>query len=78
MSDAPHVFVVTCPVPRSAGEQLRVEVAGRTITASGKDGFTHVFELPPDVAVERLGWQAYADVLEVRAPYRERPRSRDA
>ena len=78
MSHAPHVFVVTCPVPRSAGERLRVEVAGRTMTALGSDGFMHVFELPPDVAIERLGWQVYADVLEVHAPYRRGPRSRDA
>ena len=70
MSDAPHVYVVTCPVPRNVGERLRVEVAGRNVTASGVDGFTHVFELPPDVVIERLGWQVYADVLELRVPYR--------
>ena len=55
MSDAPHVFVVTCRVPRTAGGRLRVEIAGHTVTALGSDGFTHVFELPPDVAIERLG-----------------------
>jgi hypothetical protein len=70
MSDAPHVYVVTCHVPRNAGKRLRVEVAGRNVTASGPDGFTHLFELPPDVAIEQLGWQVYADVLELRAPYR--------
>jgi hypothetical protein len=70
MSDAPHVFVVTCPVPRDAAAQLHVEAVGRKVTGSGPDGFTHVFELPPDVAIEQLGWQVYADVLELRAPYR--------
>jgi hypothetical protein len=70
MSDVPHVFVVTCPVPRNAAAQLRVEVAGRKVTASGPGGFTHLFELPPNVAIEQLGWEVYADVLELRAPYR--------
>jgi len=73
MSGAPHVFVVTCSVPRGAAERLRVEVAGRTVTAEGPDGFTHVFELPPGVATELLEWQVYADVLELRAPYRGTP-----
>ena len=70
MSDAPHVFVVTCPVPPDAAAQLRVEVAGREVTASSPDGFTHLFDLPKDVAIDQLGWQVYADALEVRAPYR--------
>lgn len=69
MTGAPHVFVVTCPIPREAATQLRVEVAGRKVTASGPDGFMHLIELPPDVAIEQLGWQVYADVLELRAPY---------
>jgi hypothetical protein len=77
VSDVPHVFVVTCPVPRDAAAQLRVEVAGRKVTASGPDGFTHLFELPPEVAIEQLGWQVYADILELRAPYRTSPRSAD-
>jgi hypothetical protein len=45
-----------------------VEVAGRTVTAVSPDGFRHTFELPPEVAIERLGWQVHADVLELRAP----------
>jgi len=68
VSSAPPVFVVTCPVPPGSAELLRVEVAGRTVTAVSLDGFRHTFELPPEVAVERLGWQVYADVLELRAP----------
>ena len=69
MSRAPSVFVVTCPVPRGLGEHLRVEVAGHTVTAVSPVGFRHAFELPPGVAVERLAWQVYADVLELRAPF---------
>jgi hypothetical protein len=71
MSDAAHVHVVTCTVPRGAGERMRVEVAGRTVTASGPNGFAHAFELPPDVAIEQLAWQVYAGVLELRTPYRD-------
>ena len=70
MSNTPHVFVVTCAVPRGLSERLQVEIAGRTVTAVGADGFRHTFELPPEVAIERLEWQVYADVLELRAPYR--------
>lgn len=69
MSCAPPVFVVTCPVPPGSGERLRVEVASRTVTAVSPDRFRHTFELPPEVAVERLAWQVYADVLELRAPF---------
>ena len=72
MSSAPPVFVVTCPVPPGSSQRLRVEVAGRTVTAVGPAGFRHTFELPPEVAVEQLDWQVYADVLELRAPYRGR------
>lgn len=68
MNGAPPVFVVTCSVPQGSREHLRVEVAGRTVTAMSPDGFRHTFELPPEVAIERLGWQVYADVLELRAP----------
>lgn len=70
MSRAPRVFAVTCAVPPGADEQLRVEVAGRTVTAAGPGGFTHAFTLPPEAATQRLRWQVYADVLEVRVPYR--------
>lgn len=69
MSNTPHVFVVTCAVPRGSSERLYVELAGRTVTAASPDGFRHSFELPAEVAIERLEWQVYADVLEVRAPY---------
>ena len=76
MSDLPHVFVVTCSVPRGASERLRVEVAGRTVTAESPDGFTHVFELPPEVMAERLEWQVFADnTLELRAPYGGTPQT---
>jgi hypothetical protein len=40
------------------------------VTAASPDGFRHTFELPLEVAIERLEWQVYADILEVRAPYR--------
>jgi len=70
VSNTPHVFVVTCSVPRGSRERLHVEVTGRTATASSPDGFRHAFELPPDVAIERLEWQVHADVLELRVPYR--------
>jgi hypothetical protein len=70
VSNTPHVFVVTCAVPRGSSERLHVELAGRTVTAASPDGFRHTFELPPEVAIERLEWQVYADILEVRAPYR--------
>lgn len=70
MSGAPPVFVVTCSVPSGLGKHLRVEVAGRTVTALSPDGFRHTFELPPEVAVECLGWQVYAGILELRAPHR--------
>jgi hypothetical protein len=70
VSNAPHVFVVTCAVPPSSSERLYVEVAGRTVTAMSPDGFRHTFELPLEIAIERLEWQVYADVLELRVPYR--------
>jgi hypothetical protein len=73
MSGAPHVFVVTCSVPRGAAERLHVKVERRTVTAEGPDGFTHVFKLPPGVTTELLEWQVFADVLELRAPYRRTP-----
>ena len=69
MSNTPHVFVVTCAVPRGSSERLRVALAGRTVTAASPDGFRHTFELPPEVAIDRLEWQVYADILEVRVPY---------
>lgn len=70
MSSAPPVYVVTCSVPPGSSDVLRVEVAGRTATAVTPHGFRHTFELPPDVAVESLEWQVYADILELRAPLR--------
>ena len=70
MNSAPPVHVVTCPVPPGSSGVLRVEVAGRTVTAAAPGRFRHTFELPPDVGVESLEWHVYADVLELRAPYR--------
>jgi hypothetical protein len=67
---APRVFAVTCPLPPGAGRQLRVEVAGRSVTVS-EPGFRHIFELPADVTTEQLDWQVHANVLELRAPYVE-------
>ena len=78
MSNAPPVFVVTCSVPPGLGEHLGVEVEGRTVTAMSPGGFRHTFELPPEVAVEHLDWQVYADVLELRAPYRSHETITDA
>ena len=69
MSSAPPAFVVTCPVPPGSSERLHVEVVGRTVIAVGPDRFRHTFELPPGVAVERLAWEVYANVLEIRAPF---------
>ena len=70
MTSTAPVFVVTCSVPHDSAEHLRVETAGRRVTAVSPKGFRHTFELPPEVAVEQLDWQVYADVLELRAPYR--------
>jgi len=64
------VYAVTCSIPHGSGDDLRVEVAGRTVTAVSPDRFRHTFELPQEVAVEQLDWQVYADVLELRAPFR--------
>lgn len=65
-----RIFAVTCVVPEGAGERLRVQVAGRTVTVTAPDGFTRTFELPSGAATEGLHWQVYADVLELRVPYR--------
>jgi hypothetical protein len=70
MSTAVPVYAVTCSIPHGSGEHLRVEVAGQTVTAVSPYGFRHTFELPQEVAVEQLDWQVYADVLELRAPFR--------
>jgi hypothetical protein len=66
----PPVFVVTCRVPPGSGDQLRVEVMAGTAIAVTPRGFRRTFELPPNVEIESLEWQVYADVLELRAPYR--------
>jgi hypothetical protein len=70
MTTPPPAFVITCRVPSGSSDELRVDVAGRTATAATPRGFRHTFELPPDVAIEKLEWQVYADVLELRVPYR--------
>jgi hypothetical protein len=67
---SPPVYVVTCTVPPGSGEKLRVEVDGRTVRAASPNGFRHAFELPAEVAIERLEWRVYANILELRAPYR--------
>jgi hypothetical protein len=59
-------------VPEGAGERLRVQVAGRTVTVATPDGFIRTFELPSGAATEGLHWQVYGDVFELRAPYRGR------
>jgi hypothetical protein len=63
------IFAVTCPVPTGAGDQLRVGVTGRTVTAASPTGFQHTFELPVGAATDLLEWRVYADILEVRVPY---------
>jgi hypothetical protein len=69
--DTPQrTFAVTCVVPKGAGEQLRVQLAGRTVTVAAADGFTRIFELPARAATEGLHWRVYADMLELRVPYR--------
>ncbi len=70
MSAPAHVFVVTCRVPPGSGGLLRVEVEAGKAIAVTPSGFRHTFELPPDTEIESLEWQVYADVLELRAPYR--------
>jgi hypothetical protein len=64
------VYVVTCPVPPGSAQQLRVEVAERTVRVTGPRGFEHTFELPRDLATDSLQWEVYTDILELRVPYR--------
>lgn len=71
-TSTPRVFVVTCAVPPGAAKHLRVEVAGRKVTVV-HPGFRQTLELPAEVSMEQLGWQVYANVLELRAPYRDLP-----
>jgi hypothetical protein len=70
MSSAPPTYVVTCPVPSASLDQLRLDVAGRTVTAVGTSGFRHTFELPAEAATDQLEWRVYADILELRVPLR--------
>jgi len=65
-----RLFAVTCVVPKGAGEQLRVQVAGRTVTVAAPDGFARTFDLPSGAASKGIQWQVYGDVFELRAPYR--------
>ena len=73
-----RTFAVTCVVPRGAGAQLHVQVAGRTVTVAGPHGFARTFELPCGAAIEELQTQVYRDVLELRAPYPRASRSGNA
>jgi hypothetical protein len=71
MTTAPlRAFAMTCVVPKGAGEQLRVQVAGRTVTVAAPNGFARTFELPSGAATKGIQWQVYGDVFELRAPYR--------
>jgi len=70
MSVTIPVYVVTCRVPPDSGPQLRVAIAGRTVRVTGPGGFERMFELPRYVATESLQWEVYADILELRVPYR--------
>ena len=70
VSSAPPVYVVTCSVPPRSCRQLRVEIAGRALRATGPNGFGRTFELPPNVAIDALQWDVYMDILELRAPLR--------
>jgi hypothetical protein len=71
-TSALRVFAVTFPLPPGVGRELRVEVAGRSVTVA-EPGFRHIFELPADVTAEQLDWQVHANILELRAPYVEGP-----
>ena len=71
MIDAPqHTYAVTCVVPKGARERLRVQVAGRTVTIAAPEGFMRTFHLPSGAATEGLQWHVFADILELRVPYR--------
>lgn len=66
-----RAFAVTCLVPEGAGQRLRVQVVGRTVTVAAPDGFTRTFELPSGAATEGLQWQVYGDMFELRVPYED-------
>jgi hypothetical protein len=65
-----RTFVVTCDVPVSDLDQLRLTSCDHTIEVDGPDDFHHVLELPEEADLGRLEVELHKHFLEVRAPLR--------
>jgi hypothetical protein len=63
-----RTFVVTCSVPVSGLDELRLTQHDHMIEVSGPKGFRHVLELPGEADLDRLEVELHKHFLEIRAP----------
>ena len=63
-----RTFVVTCDVPVTDLDELKLTPLDHTITVTGPNGFRHVLELPGEADLNRLEVELHKHFLEIRAP----------
>jgi hypothetical protein len=65
-----RTFVVTCSVPATDLDELKLTHVDHTIAVVGPDDFRHDLEFPLEADMSDLDVELYRGVLEVRAPRR--------
>jgi hypothetical protein len=63
-----RTFVVTCSVPCTELDELKLTPVDHTVEVAGPNGFRHDVELPREADMERLEVELHKHFLELRAP----------
>ena len=63
-------IVITCAVPCSELDQLKLTKADHVVSVTGPAGFRHELELPAEADMDQLDVELFKGYLELRAPRR--------